>query len=179
MGTYNFSLEFGLNVDEAKMINKMYLKNRYEQWVQYFLGLALLFPVFFDFFDRMNNSDLIVWILRDMFFVLIFFMLQYPFVDAICKLIFQLIKKLLKIEKFITKYRFNFTSTFIYVHSPLGAFAHKWTQVESAILTKDFFFLYVKEKNGYIISIANNKQNRKINELIAFVEKNVIQITKV
>jgi len=62
----------------------------------------------------------------------------------------------------------------------LGEFAHKWTQIEKAILTKDFFFLYIKERNGYIISISNkDTETRNMKELIAFVENNVTQITKV
>jgi hypothetical protein len=61
-----------------------------------------------------------------------------------------------------------------------GGFSHKWCKIEKAILTKDFFFLYVKEKNGYIISISNKCNNkRKISELVAFMENNVIQVTKV
>ena len=60
-----------------------------------------------------------------------------------------------------------------------GAFAHKWSQIERAVLTKDFFFLYVKDDDHHIISISNKFNNgRNINELIAFVERNVIEITK-
>ncbi|WP_370526659.1 YcxB family protein [Flavobacterium sp. MDT1-60] len=106
-------------------------------------------------------------------------MFQYSFVNTTCKITFELIKKLLRFDRFLVKYKFNFTNSFIYVHSPLGEFVHKWTQIEKAILTKDFFFLYVKEKNGYIISISNKNENRNIKELITFVERNVIQVTKV
>jgi len=63
--------------------------------------------------------------------------------------------------------------------STSGAFAHKWSQIERAVLTKDFFFLYVKDEDHHIISISNKFNNgRNINELIAFVEHNVVEITK-
>jgi hypothetical protein len=62
----------------------------------------------------------------------------------------------------------------------LGGFSHKWCKIEKAILTKDFFFLYVKEKNGYIISISNKCNNKgKISELVAFIENNITKVTKV
>lgn len=62
----------------------------------------------------------------------------------------------------------------------LGEIIHKWSQIEKAILTKDFFFLYIKDRNRYIISISNKDNNgRKMDELIAFVETNVTPITKV
>ncbi|MDQ6471702.1 YcxB family protein [Flavobacterium sp. LHD-80] len=89
-------------------------------------------------------------------------------------------KKLLKFDNFINKYKLNFTNSLIYVRSPLGEFTHKWSQIDKAILTKDFFFLYVKEKNNYIISISNKYNNdRNMTDLIAFVESNVTQVIKV
>ena len=61
-----------------------------------------------------------------------------------------------------------------------GEIVHKWSQIEKAILTKDFFFLYIKDRNRYIISISNKDNNdRKMDELIAFVESNVTPVTKV
>lgn len=61
-----------------------------------------------------------------------------------------------------------------------GEIVHKWSQIEKAILTKDFFFLYIKDRNRYIISISNKDNNdRKMDELIAFVESNVTRVTKV
>lgn len=179
MNASNFSLEFRLSKDEVQKLNKMYFKNLYKGRVRILFGFVLLFYIFYSFFDLNNDGDLITWIIQNLTFVIIFFMFQYSFVNTICKLTFELIKKLLKFDRFIIKYKFNFTNSFIHVHSPLGEFVHKWTQIEKAILTKDFFFLYVKEKNGYIISISNKNQNRNIKELIAFVERNVIQVTKV
>ncbi|WKL49475.1 hypothetical protein Q1W71_06710 [Flavobacterium pectinovorum] len=73
------------------------------------------------------------------------------------------------------------TNQFSYVDNTgtTGAFAHKWSQIERAVLTKDFFFLYVKDDDHHIISISNKFNNgRNINELIAFVERNVVEITK-
>ncbi|KRB59966.1 YcxB family protein [Flavobacterium sp. Root186] len=179
MNTSNFSLEFRLNADEVRKLNKMYFKNLYKERVRILFGFVLLFSIFYDFSEWNNGSDLIIWIIRNLTFVIIFLMLQCSFVNMICKLTFQLIKKLLRFDRLILKYKFNFTNSFIYVHSPLGEFVHKWTQIEKAILTKDFFYLYIKEKNGYIISISNKNQNRDIKKLIAFIESNVIQITKV
>lgn len=176
MKASNFSLEFRLNVDEIRKLNKMYFKNMYEKQVRILFGFVLFLSIFYDLNDR---GDLIIWLIRNLGFVIIFFMFQYSFVSTTCKLIFQIIKKLLRFERFIVRYKFNFTNSFIYVHSPFGDFVHKWTQIEKAILTKDFFFIYIKEKSGYIISISNKKQNRNMKELITFVERNVIQITKV
>ncbi|KAF2511406.1 YcxB family protein [Flavobacterium zhairuonense] len=85
----------------------------------------------------------------------------------------------MKFDKFISKYKFNFTNSFINVHSPLGEITHKWSQIEKAILTKDFFFLYVKERNGYIISISNKyDQYRNMEKLIDFVERKVTHVVK-
>lgn len=179
MNDSSFSLEFGLNVDEVQKLNKMYFKNLYRERIQILFGFVLLISTFYDFFDLNSGSDLIMWIIRNLFFVIVFLMFQYSFVNTICKLIFQLIKKLLRFDIFMAKYKFNFTYSSIYVHSPLGEFAHKWTQIEKAILTKDFFFIYIKERNGYILSISNKKQNKNMDELIAFIESNVMKVIKV
>jgi len=62
----------------------------------------------------------------------------------------------------------------------MGEVVHKWSQIEKAILTKDFFFLYVRGRNNYIISISSKYNNgRKIDELISFVEHNVTHINKI
>lgn len=95
-------------------------------------------------------------------------------------MIFRLIKKVLKSENFANQYKLNFTSTSINICSPLGNFKHKWSKIEKAILTKDFLFLYVKDRNGYIISISNNcAGERNMEELISFVENNVVHVLKV
>jgi len=181
MNTTNFSLEFGLNAVEIQKLNKMYFKNLYIERVRIFFVLLLVVSIFYDFFDldKSNDVDFINWIIRDLAFVIIFLLLQYSFVNSVCKLIFQLIKKLVKSRVFVDQYKFNFTGSSIYVHSPLGEFVHKWTQIEKAILTKDFFLLYVKERNGYIISISNKNKERNLDKLITFIENNVTCITKV
>lgn len=178
MNATNFSLEFELNMIEVRKLNKMYFKNLYKERVRIFSGVLLLFSLMYDIFNLDSNEDFIIWIIRNLILIIFFLMFQYSFVNTIYKLIFRLIKKLLKSDAFIGRYKFNFTNSFIYVHSPLGGFAHKWTQIDKAILTKDFFFLYIKEKNGYIISISNKKEDRNLEKLLTFVENNVTHITK-
>jgi hypothetical protein len=179
MGTSKFSLEFELNVAEVRKLNKMYFKRLYKERVTIVSVIVLAFLIFFDFFNLNSDEDFIKWELRTIAFIVLFLMFHYPIVNAICRIIFQLSKKIADYSTVFGKYKFNFTNSFIYVHSPLGAFAHKWSQIEKAVLTKDFFFLYVKDDDQHIISISNKfNKGRNINELIAFVESNVIEITK-
>jgi len=180
MSSANFSLEFDLNISEIRKLNKMYFKGICKKRVLFFLVAFLLAAIFFDFFNLNSDNDIIEWIIGNLFIVIAFLLFQYLFVNAISKVIFQLVNKLMQSEHFIRKYKFNFTNSFICVHSPLGEFVHKWCYIEKAILTKDFLFLYFKERNGYIISISNQYNgSRKMEELIAFVEKNVMHITKI
>lgn len=180
MAIANFSLEFDLNTSEIRKLNKMYFKDIYQKKILFFLILLLLTVVTANLLFLSNDNDWGELLIGNLFLILFFLLFQYAFVDAICKLIFSLIKRLLKFEYFISKYKFNFTNSLVYIHSPLGEFAHKWSHIEKAILTKDFLFLYFKDKNGYIISISNKyNSNRKMEELIAFVEKNVTHITKI
>lgn len=180
MKTSNFFLEFDLNTSEIRKLNKMYFNNLYKERVIIFSAVMLLLVVFFDFFDLNDDVDYIQWLVRNLILIILFFLFQYSFVSTMSKVVLQFTKKLLKYHKFTDKYKFNFTNSSIYVHSPMGEFVHKWSQIEKAILTKDFFFLYVRGRNGYIISISNKyKSDRKIDELIAFVETNVTHITKI
>ncbi|WP_426484751.1 YcxB family protein [Flavobacterium sp. 2] len=180
MSDSHFSLEFELNATEIRKLNKMYFKNLWEGRIRILSGMILIGAIFFNFFYLDRNSDYIIWIIRNLIFIILFLLFQYSFVNTICSLIFQLIKKLLKFDKFISKYKLNFNSSIIHIHSPLGEISHKWSQIEKAILTKDFFLLYVKERNGYIISISNKcAKNRNMKELIAFVEDKVTPITKI
>jgi len=179
MNTSNFSLEFELNNSEIRKLNKMYFKDLYKERVVIASFLILLFLMFFDSFSFNDDNEFFQWIIKNVVLILLFFMFQYSIVNSICKIIFQLAKKLLKFDAFFSKYKFNFTNSFISVHSPLGEFVHNWSKIEKAILTKDFFFLYVKDRNGYIISISNKCNDRNMSELIDFVEKNVTQVTKV
>lgn len=181
MNDSHFSLEFELNTAEIRKINKMYFKNLWEERIRFLLSIFLLSVIFFNLFYLDKDSDYITWIIRNLSFIMLFLLFQYSFVNAVCSLIFKLIRELLKFDKFISKYKLNFTSSFIYVHSPIGEISHKWSQIEKAILTKDFFLLYVRERKGYnIISISNKcSKSRNMKELIAFVETKVTPITKV
>lgn len=178
MNTSNFSLEFELNVSEIQKLNKMYFKHLYKERVLIVSSLIVLSLILFDFF-RTGDIDTTQWIIRSLMLIVFFLLIQYSLINAVCKLIFGLAKKLLRFDAFISKYKFNFTNSLIYLHSPLGEFTHKWNEIEKAILTKDFFFLYVKKRNGYIITISNKGNKRNIDELIAFIEKNVTHVVKI
>lgn len=172
-----FSLEFGLSTSEIQKLNKMYFKHLYKDRILIVLSTVLLVLILF---NLSNDNDLTEWVIRSLALIIFFLMVQYICVNSLCKLIFRLAKSLLKSEKFINKYRLNFTNSVICVQSPLGRFTHEWTKIEKAILTRDFFLLYIKERNGYIISISNKCSNgRNIEELVSFVEKNVTHVTKV
>ncbi|SHM84264.1 YcxB family protein [Flavobacterium chilense] len=177
MNSSDFSLQFGLNVSEIQKLNKMYFENIYKDRILLASCAVLFFVIFF---DLRSEYDLIEWIIRSLALIIFFLMVQYSFVNSVCKIIFRLAKRFLKSERFVNKYRFHFTGSFICIHSPLGDFTHKWSKIEKAILTKDFLFLYFKERNGYIVSISNKGSNkRNMDELISFVENNVIHIIKV
>lgn len=180
MNGANFSLEFKLDINEIQKLHKMYFKDLYKKKVMVFLTILFFATVFFDFFNFRNNNDIVQWILGSFILVILFLLFHYSLVDAICKMTFRLIKKLLQFDGFAKKYKFSFTDSFICVCSPIGVFKHEWSCIEKAIMTKNFLFLHVKDKNGYIISISNNyKDSRQMNELISFVNKNVTLITKV
>jgi len=180
MNNAQFSLEFELNTAEIRKLNKMYFKNLWEERIRFLSNMLLVVAIVLNLF-YLDNSDYIIWLIRNLSFILLFLLLQYPFVNTLCRLIFQLIKELLKVDRFISKYKLNFTNSSIYVHSPIGEITHKWSQIEKAILTKDFFLLYIKESKGYnIISISNKcNKDRNMEGLIAFVESKVVHITKV
>ncbi|MRX70389.1 YcxB-like protein [Flavobacterium resistens] len=180
MNIASFSVEFKLNIVEIRKLNKMYLKSLFQERVRFSFTVLFIFFIFLNLFYLDNNTDLIILITRNLILIILFLVFQYSFVDTIGKVFFDLTKRLLKFDNFISKYKFNFTNSLIYVYSPLGEFTHKWSHIDKAILTKDFFFLYVKEKNNYIISISNKyNQNRDMRELIAFVESNVTKVIKV
>lgn len=180
MNTANFSLEFKLDLNEIRKLNKMYFKDLYKKKVMLFLAILLCTTVLFDFFNLKSDNDFIQWMIGSLVLIILFLLFHYSLVNAICKMTFHLIKRLLKFDGFIKKYKFNFTDSFICVRSPIGVFTHEWSCIEKAIMTKDFLFLYVKDKNGYIISISNNyNDSRQMNELVSFVNKNVTQIAKI
>lgn len=179
MNSTSFFLEFDLDISEIRKLNKMYFRCLFQRRVLFFLAAILLGGIFLEFLNLNNDNDLIEWGIRNLLIIILFVLFQYLFIDTISKSIFQFFNMLLKFDRFVSKYKFNFTNTFICIHSPLGEFTHKWCYIEKAILTKDFLFLYFKDKNGYIVSISNKDKHRNMDELIAFVEKNVISITKV
>lgn len=180
MNTANFSLEFKLDMIEIRKLNKMYFKDLYKKRVMLFLVILLFTSVFWSFFNLKSDNDFVQWTLGSLVLIILFLLFYYSLVDAICKMTFRLIKRLLKFDGFLKKYTFSFTNSLICVRSPLGVFTHEWSCIEKVIMTKDFLFLYVKDKNGYIISISNNYNNsRQMSELISFVNKNVTQITKI
>ncbi|CAI2768483.1 hypothetical protein [Flavobacterium collinsii] len=177
MGTSTFSLEFDLNIAEIRNLNKMYFKDLYKKRIMFFLAIILLVIVFLDW-D--NNDDFFQWIIRNLFSVIFFLFFHYLIVNAICKVTFRLVKKLLKFEGFVRRYKFSFTNSVIGVHSPLGGFTHRWCQIEKAILTKDLFLLYIRDRNGYIISISTKDNcDHKIAELIAFIDCNVTHVERI
>lgn len=173
-------MEFELNVSEIRKLNKMYFENLYKQRVLIFSSVLLFSLILFDFFDTDANKDIFQWIIRSLIIIVFFLLIQYLFVDTICNVIFATAEKLLRFDKFISRYKFNFTNSLICVHSPLGEIKHKWNKIEKAILTKDFFFLYIKEDNAYIISIsAKNNKGRDMEKLLEFIESNVTHVIKI
>ncbi|WP_291287269.1 hypothetical protein [Flavobacterium sp.] len=177
MSTSAFSLEFDLNNAEIRTMNKMYFKDLYKKRVTFFLAIVLLGIVFL---GGDHNHDFFQWILRDLILVIFFLLFHCLIVNTICKVTFRVIKRLLKFDRLLRRYKFSFTNSFIGVHSPLGGFTHQWCQIEKAILTKDFFLLYIRDKNAYIISIST-KDNccHKIAELIAFIDGNVTPVERI
>lgn len=179
MNTSKFSAEFELNMNEIQKLNSMYFKRLYKVRVSIFFIIILLTFLFFDFFNLESPEDFTKWQLKSLVLVVSFFMFHYSFVNATCKFLFKFMRKLFGYTGLMGKYKLNFTNSDIQLNSPLGAFAHKWSQIEKAVLTKDFFFLYVKDKDQHIISISNKADSsRNISDLITFVELHVTQITK-
>lgn len=177
MGTSTFSLEFDLNMAEIRNLHKMYFKDLYKKRIMFFLAVSLVVIVYSDWH---GNNDFFQWLIKDLLLVILFLVFHYPIVNTICKVTFRLIKKLLKFDRFSRQYKFSFTSSFITVHSPLGGVTHRWGQIEKAILTKDYFLLYIKDKNGYIISISNKENcTKKIEKLIAFIDGNVTHVERI
>lgn len=177
MNSATFFLEFNLNVKEIRDLNKMYFKDVCKKRILFFLSFILLAIAFLDWDD---SSDIFQWIITNLVLVIFFLLFHDVIVDAVCKATFCLIKKLLKFDSFVRRYKFSFTNSYICVHSPLGEFTHEWTQIKKAILTKDFFLLYVEDRNSYIISISNKDTCcQKISELIAFVDLNVTPVERV
>ncbi|MBJ2126149.1 YcxB family protein [Flavobacterium sp. IB48] len=177
MNTANFSLEFQLNVSEIKMLNDMYFKHLFKDRIVFGLLIVLSLMILIDFSLEIDYLD---WLIRSLLLVVFFVMIQFSLIDVISKAIFKLTKKIIGLNKSSNKYKLSFTHSNICVKSPLGELTHKWSKIEKVIQTKNFLFLYIKEQNSYIISISKKESNsKKIEELLSFVEKNVIHVVKV
>lgn len=177
MNTADFSLEFQLNISEIKKLNKMYFRHLFRERIVFFLPFVLLAVILIDY---SIENDIFDWLLRSLFLIVFFVIIQFSFIDVISKMVFKLIKKLIELNKSSNNYKLAFTYSDICVKSPLGELTHKWTTIEKVIQTKNFLFFYIRERNGYIISISKKEiDSRNIGELLSFIEKNVIQVINV
>jgi len=177
MNTANFLLEFELDVSEIKRLNKMYFRHLFKERIVFVLLAVLLLLILNDFSLQMDYFD---WLIRSLLLVVFFVMIQFLLIDVISKSIFKLTKIIIGLKNSSSKYKLSFTYSDICVKSPLGELTHKWSKIEKVIQTKNSLFLYIKERNGYIISISKKESNsRKIEELLSFVEKNVVHVIKV
>lgn len=180
MDTASFLLEFQLNFCEIKRLNKMYVKHLFRDRLIFILVLSLVSLIFFDFSRIDLTTDLFSWLIRSLVLIVFFVIIEPSFVKTISKIFFQITERLMKFDKFHNNYKLTFTSSAISVKSPLGKLTHKWSKIEKVMLTKNFLFLYIKERNGYIISISKKDYDvRKMEALLNFVEKNVTHIIKV
>lgn len=180
MNATNFSLEFPLNLSEIRKLNKMYFEHLFRQRILFVSIALVLFFIFFDLFDINLEDDFFLWLIRSLAAIIFFVIIENFFVDVVSRFAFQMAKRLLKFKKLNSRYKFVFTGSKVCIRFPLGRLTHKWTTIEKAILTKNFLFLYIKEENNYIISISRKDFDyRKMEELLAFVEQNVMPILKV
>lgn len=177
MTAANFSLEFQLSIPEIRKLNKMYFRHLFKERIVFCLFIILILVILVDY---ALEIDFFEWVIQSCLLIVLFVIIQFSFVDVISKGIFKLTKTLMNEEKFKNRYKLTFTYSNIYIRSPLGELTHKWSKIEKAISTKNFLFLYVKERNGYIISISKKDYDcKKIEELLSFVEKNIIQVIKI
>lgn len=180
MSANAFLLEFQLKNSEIKKLNKMYIENLLHNIV--FCSFFAIFSlcVFFDFINTDSTSDLNQWLIKSVIFIILIVIIQISTVDMITRLIYKIVKRLLKFDKFQSQYKLIFNYTDICIRSPFVELTHKWSKIDKVILTKDSLFIYLKEQNAYIISISTkNCEFRKMQELVDFVEKNVMQVLKV
>lgn len=177
MTAANFSVEFQLNISEIRKLNKMYFKHLYKERIVVSLLIILMFVISIDF---ILENDFLQWIIKSLVLIVLFVLIHFSCMDMIALLVLKLTKKLLGSAKFQNKYKLYFTYSDICITSPLGELNHKWTKIEKVISTKNFLFLYIKERNTYIISISKKNYNHlQMEELLTFVEKNIMAITKV
>lgn len=180
MTSSNFLLEFQLNISEIKKLDKMYFVHLFRDRIMFvsFIVLASLIAV--DFLNINLDIDYFSWLMRSLLLIVFFVIFHSSLIDTVSVLVFQLRKKLLKFDRFQCQYKFTFTDTIISIQSPLGVLTHKWSKIEKVITTKNFIFIYIKERNGYIISIKKKEYDlKKIQKLITFLEQNVTHIISV
>lgn len=177
MKAANFSLEFQLNISEIRKLNKMYFEHLFKERLIYVFFVVALIVLFLDF---INEADFFQWLISCLVTLVFLVVIQFFFLDAISRTIFCLTKWLIQYHKFYSRYKLTFTYSDVCVRSPLRDLKHKWTKIEKVISTKNFLFLYVKERNAYIISISKKDHNcQKIEELVSFVENHVMHVIKV
>ncbi|WP_420842744.1 YcxB family protein [Flavobacterium humidisoli] len=177
MRAANFSLEFQLNISEIRKLNKMYFEHLFKERLIYVFFVVALVMLFLDF---INEADLFQWFISCLVTLVLLVIIQFFCLDAICRMIFFLTKWLIKYNKFYSRYKLTFTYSDVCVRSPIRELKHKWTKIEKVISTKNFLFLYVKERNAYIISISKKDHNcQQIEELVSFVENHVMHVIKV
>ncbi|MET3027052.1 YcxB family protein [Flavobacterium sp. UW10123] len=177
MTASNFSLELQLNISEIRKLNKMYFEHLFKEWFVYVLFIVALVLAAFEF---VREADFFQWLISCLLTFVFLVVIQFFFADTISRAIFCLAKRFVKYKQFYNRYKLTFSYSDICVKSPLGELKHKWTKIEKVISTKNFLFLYVQEKNAYIISISKKDHNRQeIEELLSFVENHVMHIIKV
>jgi len=177
MTASDFSLEFQLHLSEIRKLNKMYFRHLFRMRIILFTLIALVFLIGIDCWNTNLNEDFFSWIVRSLILIVVFVLVQSSLISTISKIIFSLTQKLMRFENFNSRYKFSFTNSVICVQSPLGHLTHKWSGIEKVISTKNFLFLYIKEKNGYIISISKKHcDGKKMEQLISFVENNITHV---
>lgn len=177
MTAANFSLEFQLNISEIRKLNKMYFRHLFKERIVFGLLFILMLTIFVDF---IIETDFFQWLIKSLVLIVLFVLIHFSCTDIISRMVFQLTKKLLQLDRFHNSYKLKFTYSDICITSPLGELTHKWTKIEKVISTKSFLFLYIKERNNYIISISKKNYNTlKMEELLGFVEKNIMNVTRV
>ncbi|RYJ37645.1 hypothetical protein NU08_3419 [Flavobacterium anhuiense] len=177
MPASNFSLELQLNISEIRKLNKMYFEHLFKEWIVYVLFIVALVTATLEF---VREADFFQWLISCLLTLVLLVVIQFFFVDVISRTILGLAKRLIMYHQFYNRYKLTFTYFDISIQSPLGELKHKWTKIEKVISTKKSLFLYVKEKNTYIISISKKDHNcQEIEKLLSFVENHVMNVIKV
>lgn len=177
----NFSLEFEMNDDELYKFNCDYFKRMYEKKIKILFFLSLLPFMFLNVKNIGNEYEFIQWLILNMAVVFVFAILQPLFVNLICRILVNSDSQFVENNRMLGKYKYDFNESKISIESPVGFFTHKWSQLESVVLTKEYLLLYISKKKGYIISRSGSKckDNRKMQELIYMVENKVCNMVRI